>query len=64
MGTIVVNELAAQIRGTILTANDEGYEESLLRWASNAERKAAVVVLVSCPGDVAAAVIPPPTHTN
>jgi len=52
-----VSELTTQINGTVLTPGDKGYDESLHRWAENAERKAAVVVLATSPTDVAAAVI-------
>jgi len=50
------SELASQIEGTVLTPVDTGYAESIQRWAENAERKAAAVVLVTSSADVAAAV--------
>ena len=51
--TIDVSDLVSQIDGTVLTPGDTGYDESIARWASNAERKAAVVVLVTSSADVA-----------
>jgi hypothetical protein len=56
--TIDVSDLVSQIDGTVLTPGDAGYDESIARWASNAERKAAVVVLVTSSADVAEAVDP------
>lgn len=56
--TVDVSEFASQIAGTVLTPGNEGYEETLKRWATNSERKAAVVVLVASAADVAAAVVP------
>jgi hypothetical protein len=56
--TMDVSELASKVKGTILTPGDEGYEDSLKRWASNTEKRAAVVALVKCAEDVSAAVIP------
>jgi hypothetical protein len=56
--TIDVTELVSHIDGTVLTPGDAGYDESIKRWASNAERKAAVVVLVTSSSDVASAVKP------
>ena len=38
-------ELAAKINGTVLVPGDAGYDECIKRWASNAEKDAAVVVL-------------------
>ena len=53
-----ISELTSQINGNVLTPGNGGYDESLHRWAENAERKAAVVVLVVSSADVAVAVIP------
>ena len=55
-----VSELASQIKGTVLTPGDEGYQDAIRRWASNAERNAAVVAQVTSSQDVAAAVLTPP----
>jgi hypothetical protein len=55
--SIDVSELKTQINGTVLIPVDEGYAESLHRWAENAGRKAAAVVLVTSSADVSAAVI-------
>lgn len=54
--TVDISELTSQINGNVLTPADGGYDESLHRWAENAERKAAVVVLVISSADVAVAV--------
>ena len=51
-----VSELASQIKGVVLSPGDEGYQDAIHRWASNAERNAAVVAQVTSPEDVAAAV--------
>jgi hypothetical protein len=56
--TFDISDLVSQIDGTVLTPDDAGYDENIKRWASNAERKAAVVVLVTSSADVAAAVNP------
>ena len=56
--TIDVSDLASQIDGTVLIPGNAGYNESIKRWASNAERNAAVVVLVTSSADVAASVNP------
>jgi hypothetical protein len=50
--TIDKTSLASQIQGRVLTAGDEGYEESLKRWGSNAERRAGFVALVESPEDI------------
>lgn len=44
--------LASQISGTILTQGDDGYEDSLKRWASNFERRAEYVVYVESIEDI------------
>jgi len=54
-----VSELASQIKGVVLTPGDEGYQNAIHRWASNAERNAAVVAQVTSPQDVVAAVPTP-----
>ena len=48
--------LAAKIKGTVLTPGEEEYETSLKRWAANAERNAAFVVLVESAEDISATV--------
>jgi FAD/FMN-containing dehydrogenase len=50
-----VSELRSLIAGTVLIPGDEGFEESLRRFASNTEKRAAVVALVTSSADVAAA---------
>ena len=57
--SVNVSELASQISGTVLTPGDDGYEENIKRWASNAERRAAVVALVTSSADIGAAVLSP-----
>jgi hypothetical protein len=49
--------LRNQISGSVLLPGDDGFEESLKRWASNAERRAAVVVQITSAKDASAAVI-------
>jgi hypothetical protein len=44
--------LASQIKGTVLTPGDEGYNTKLKRWADNAERKAGFIVLVESAEDI------------
>src|ERR1051325_5058030 len=36
----------------VLTEGDEGYEESLVRWAANAVKKAGIVVQATCLDDI------------
>jgi len=52
-----VATLKQQIQGTVLLPGDDGFDESLKRWAINAERRAGTVVYVTCAEDVSAAVI-------
>ena len=49
--------LASQIEGKVLTPGDEGYDNSLLRWASNFERRAQYVVYVKSVADISKTVI-------
>jgi hypothetical protein len=51
-----VSTLKQQIQGTVLLPGDEGFEESLKRWAINAERRAGIVVYVTSADDVSATV--------
>jgi hypothetical protein len=44
--------LESQVKGSVLTPGDEGYEQSLKRWAGNWERRAGFVVLVECAEDI------------
>lgn len=48
--------LKTQIKGAVLLPGDEGYEESLKRWAINAERRAGIVVQVTSAADVSTTV--------
>jgi len=50
--------LQSQIEGTVLVPGDEGYEDSLKRWAGNWEKKAGYVVFVETPEDIAKTVLP------
>jgi hypothetical protein len=52
MMTVQKDSLIDQIQGTVLTPGDEGYSENIKRWAENAERRAAFVVLVSSAEDI------------
>ena len=58
--TMSVSELKSKVKGAVVVPGDDGYEASLRRWATNAERKAGVVVLPENTSDVAAAVNPLP----
>ncbi len=51
-----VSTLKKQIKGRVLLPGDEGFEESLNRWASNAERRAGIVVQVTSAADVSTTV--------
>ena len=55
--SVKVSELAATIGGSVITPAEAGYAEIIHRWAANAEKEAAVVVLASSSADVAAAVL-------
>jgi hypothetical protein len=59
--TVGLSELKEQIGGSIVTPEDAGYADAIHRWASNAEKKAAVIVQVTSSADVAAAVLLPTT---
>jgi len=50
--------LASQIKGTVLTPQDAQYEERVKRWAGNAEKRAAYIVLVESPEDISKTVSP------
>jgi len=45
--------LECLIQGRVLTERDDGYEQSIKRWAGNAERRASYVVLVETADDIA-----------
>ena len=51
-----VSSLKEQLKGTVLLPGDAGFEDSLKRWAINAERQAAIVVYVASAQDVSATV--------
>jgi hypothetical protein len=44
--------LESLIQGRVLTEKDDGYEQSIKRWAGNAERRANYVVLVETADDI------------
>jgi len=44
--------LASQIDGKVLTPGDDGYDDSLKRWASNFEKRAGYVVYVESVEDI------------
>lgn len=50
--------LVSQISGKVLTPGDEGYEESLKRWASNFEKHAGYVVYAESIEDISKTVGP------
>jgi hypothetical protein len=50
--------LVDQIKGTVLTPSDGGYFEKIKRWAENAERNAAYIVLVASAEDISRTVSP------
>jgi len=53
------SSLAAQIKGKVLTPEDSSeYLEQSKRWASNAEKKAAYIVLVESAEDISKTVLP------
>jgi hypothetical protein len=56
-----ISALRKQIKGTVLVPGDEGYEESLKRWAINAERRAGYVVQITSAADASATVLSPIT---
>lgn len=51
-----VSVLRKQIKGIVSLPGDDGFEESLKRWAVNAERRAAVVVKATSAQDASFAV--------
>jgi hypothetical protein len=53
-----VSSLRNQIDGTVLVPGDDGFEESLKRWATNAERRARIVVFITSAKDASATVMP------
>jgi hypothetical protein len=53
-----VSSLRRQIKGKVLIPGDEGYENSLERFAINAEKRAGIVVKVASAEDASAAVNP------
>jgi len=45
-------ELASTVSGSVLVPGDDEYEQSLGRWASNSEKRAAFVVKVESAEDI------------
>ena len=56
MATIALDELRAQVRGDVISSEDEGYEEARKVYNAMIERRPAVVVRAVNAGDVIAAV--------
>jgi hypothetical protein len=54
------SNLAKKVSGPVLTPGKEGYEKAIQHWASNVDKKAAVVVQPHSAADVSAAVPPFP----
>jgi hypothetical protein len=48
--------LPLQVECQVLTPGEKGYEQSIERWAGNAKRKAAFVVLVDSAQDISSTV--------
>ena len=56
MGTIALDELRAQVRGEVISSEDEGYEEARKVYNAMIDRRPAVVVRAVNAGDVMAGV--------
>lgn len=50
--------LQSEIKGSVFTPGDDGYEKSLKRWAGNWERRAGYVVFVESAEDISKTVQP------
>lgn len=53
-----ISSFREQIYGTVLLPGDDGFKESLKRWAINAERQARIVVQITSAEDASATVVP------
>ena len=56
----VKTDLAARISGTVLAPRDDGYDETIKRWAENSEKKAEVIVLPESAEDISKTVCDSP----
>jgi hypothetical protein len=54
--TVDLSQLTSKVSGEVLTPDHPGYNDSIRHWASNAERRAVVVVQVSSTEDIIASV--------
>ena len=56
MGTSTIEELRERVRGSVITAEDEGYEEARRVYNAMIDKRPAVIVRPANAGDVIAAV--------
>jgi hypothetical protein len=56
--TVDLSQLTSKVSGEVLTPDHPGYNDSIRHWASNAERRASVVVQVSSTEDIITSVFP------
>ena len=55
---MAISKTSLNVKGSVLTPGDEGYDESVKRWAGNAVKKAAFVVFVESADDISKTVHP------